>query len=128
MADPATIRATVERYIAAFSANDREGWLDCFAPDGTLEDPVGTEVRTGRRSIGEFFDGAQASADSITMELTGPIRVAGGEAAFPFRISPTIGGALMSMPVIDVMTFDDDGRITSMRAYWDLEDMAPAES
>jgi hypothetical protein len=27
--------------------------------------------------------------------------------------------------VIDVMTFDDDGRITSMWAFWNMADMAP---
>ncbi len=27
------------------------------------------------------------------------------------------------MEVVDVMTFDDDARITSMRAFWSQEDM-----
>jgi steroid delta-isomerase len=29
------------------------------------------------------------------------------------------------MDVIDVMTFDDEGKITSMRAYWNPADMRP---
>jgi len=124
MADNDTIRAKIDEYMAAFSANDRDGWVGSFAPDATLEDPVGTDVRTGHDSIGEFFDTSQASADSIRMALTGPVRIADGQAAFPFEISVTLGGAEMAMPVIDVMTFDDDGLITTMRAFWDISDMS----
>jgi len=42
------------------------------------------------------------------------LNVAGAEAAFHFRV--TTGGRRMD--VIDVMAFDDDAKITSMRAYW----------
>lgn len=38
---------TIERYFAALSAGDREGWLDCFVPEGGLEDPAGTPPRWG---------------------------------------------------------------------------------
>ena len=37
-------------------------------------------------------------------------------AAFPFEIDT--GGFVMQ--VIDVMTFDDDGKIASMTAYWKM--------
>ena len=126
MADAETIRATITRYIAAMSAADRDTWIGCFSPDATLEDPVGSGVVTGSEAIGEFFDNAHAMSDAIAMEATGPIRVAAGEAAWPFRIRTTLGDDQFEMPVIDVMTFDDDGRITSMRAFWDMADMAPA--
>ncbi|MEL7158082.1 MAG: nuclear transport factor 2 family protein [Actinomycetota bacterium] len=127
MADADQIRATIERYMAAMSAGDRDGWVGCFAADGTLEDPVGSDVLTGVEEIGTFFDNAHALADGIEMELTGPVRVAAGEAAFPFRIITTLGADRMVMPVIDVMSFDDDGSITSMRAFWDMADMTPFE-
>ena len=39
----------------------------------------------------------------------------GCEAAFVFAI--TVGGAMRIEP-IEVMTFDGDGMITSMKAYW----------
>ena len=125
MADAETIRDTITRYLAAMSAGDRDTWVGSFAPDATLEDPVGADVVTGTDAIGAFFDNVHDMADGITMEATGPIRVAAGQAAFPFRILTTLGDTQMTMPVIDVMTFDDDGRITSMRAFWDMADMAP---
>lgn len=125
MPTPAAIRATVDSYITAFTDSDRTGWLGCFAPDATLEDPVGTEVRVGRQAIGEFFDSAQGMVESIRMEGTGPVRVAGDEAAFPFQIHTVVGGDRFVLDVIDVMSFDDDARITSMRAFWSFDDMRP---
>jgi steroid delta-isomerase len=124
--DAETIRATITRYMAAMSVGDRNTWVGCFAPDATLEDPVGADVLTGTDAIGEFFDNAHAMADAISMEATGPARVAAGEAAFPFRILTTLGDSRFTMPVVDVMSFDDEGRITSMRAFWDMADMALA--
>ena len=65
-------------------------------------------------------------ADSIELRRTGPVRVAAGEAAFPFQARPTIGGTTFRLDIIDVMTFDDDGRIATMRAFWDPAEMSPA--
>ena len=33
----------------------------------------------------------------------------------------------MVVDIIDVMTFDDEGRITSLRAFWDMAEMRPYE-
>ncbi len=125
MPTPDAIRATVDAYVACFT-DDRDGWVGCFAPEATVEDPVGTDVRTGHASIGEFWDLTHAMADAIRIERTGPVRVAGSEAAWPFQIRTTVGDADMLLDVIDVMTFGDDARITSMRAFWDMADLRPA--
>lgn len=112
------IRETVERYLKTFSAGDREGWLDLFTADATIEDPVGSDVCRGRDEIGGFWDRSRAAADHITLRLVqGP----GGndrEAAFAMEAHAELGGATMIVPTIDVMTFADDGRIASQRAFW----------
>ena len=126
MPTPDAIRATVDRYAELFE-NDRAGWVGLFTTDATLEDPVGSEVRTGHVAIGEFWDLAHALADSIRIERTGPVRVAGSEAAWPFRTRTSVGGADMLLDVIDVMTFDDDARISGMRAFWDMADLRAAD-
>jgi steroid Delta-isomerase len=118
MADPATIEQTIERYQAAFSAGDRAGWLGLFADDATLEDPVGTPVRQGREAIGEFFDQMQSMVDRIEMEGC-VTQVCGHEAAFHVTIRAITDQTTLRMDAIDVMTFDDDARITSMRAFFD---------
>ena len=40
---------------------------------------------------------------------------------------PSIGGTTLVVDIIDVMTFDDAGKITTMRAYWDPAEMHPAD-
>lgn len=126
-ADAATIRATVEAYCAAFTRRDRAAYTGLFAEDGWIEDPVGSPRREGREAIGGFFDESSGMADSIELRQTGPVRVAAGEAAFPMQARPEIGGTTFAVDIIDVMTFDDAGRITTMRAFWDPAEMRPAE-
>jgi steroid delta-isomerase len=126
-ADAATIRSAVEAYTGAFSRRDRDGLLGLFTDDAWIEDPVGTPRREGREEIGAFFDEMTALSDATELRLTGPVRAVAGECAFPMQARPTIGGATMVIDIIDVMTFDDDGRITTMRAFWDPADMRPAD-
>ncbi len=126
-ADAATIRATVAAYCAAFTAGDRDAYTGAFTPDAWIEDPVGTPRLEGHDAIGGFFDQSRSLAETIELRQTGPVRVAAGECAFPMQARPNIGGATFVVDIIDVMTFDDDGRITTMRAFWDPAEMRPAD-
>lgn len=125
--DPATIRATVDGYCAAFSSRDRDAYLGLFAADAWIEDPVGSPRVEGHEALGGFFDSTMNMAEAMELRLTGPIRVAAGEAAFPMQARPTVGGMQLMVDIIDVMTFDEAGKITTMRAYWDPAEMRPAE-
>lgn len=132
MPDAAQIRAHVDRYVELFSANDREGWLDLFAADATMEDPVGTPVKEGRDAIGAFYDESHGMVDTLRLVLTGPVRVAAGEAAFPMQARPIMGDTEFVVEIIDAMTFadadnDTGALITSMRAFWDPAEMRPAD-
>ena len=126
-ADAAAIRATIDRYTASFGARDKDALLACFVEDAWIEDPVGTPRREGHAGIGAFFDETSGMADSIELRRTGPVRVAAGEAAFPMQARPVIGGTTFAVDIIDVMTFDDAGNITTMRAFWDPAEMGPAQ-
>jgi steroid Delta-isomerase len=126
-ADAATIRSTVQAYCDAFTKRDRAAYVGLFADDAWIEDPVGTPRREGHDGIGAFFDESSGMADSIELRLTGPVRVAAGECAFPMQARPTMGGAVFCVDIIDVMTFADDGKITTMRAFWDPTEMRAAE-
>jgi steroid delta-isomerase len=125
-ADAATIRATVDASCAAFTAGDQAAYVGLFTPDAWIEDPVGTPRYEGAEAIGGFFAQSSGLADSIELRLTGPVRVAAGECAFPMQARPMMGGATFCVDIIDVMTFDDAGKITTMRAFWDPAEMRPA--
>ena len=126
-ADAVTIRAAVDAYCAAFSAGDREAYVGLFAADAWVEDPVGTPRHDGHAAIGTFFENARGMAETIELRLTGPVRVAAGECAFPMQARPLLGDTTFAVDIIDVMTFDDGGKITTMRAFWDPAEMHPAE-
>jgi steroid delta-isomerase len=124
MATPDEIRATIGQYPERFSANDREGWLDLFAEDATFEDPVGSDVRRSREEIGGFWDFAHSLADAIELRVA-KFSVIGHEAAVPLTVISDFGDQRFAIDVIDVMTFSDDARIQTFRAYWDAADGYP---
>ena len=126
-ADAATIRATVDAYRAAFTAGDEAAYVGLFADGAWVEDPVGTPRHEGPDAIAAFFAQSSSLADSIELRATGPVRVAGGECAFPMQARPVIGGDTYAVDIIDVMTFDATGKITSLRAFWDANEMHPAD-
>jgi steroid delta-isomerase len=124
-ATPEQIRATIDRYVAAFGNGDKDGYLSLFSPDATVEDPVGSDVCRGPVEIAGFWDGVRNLTPTIHLQLVGSPRVAGGAAAFAMQALPELGDTKMVVDIIDVMTFDDDGRITSLQAFWDMAEMRP---
>jgi steroid delta-isomerase len=126
MADQSPIDATIDAYLAAFGADDRAAYLACFADDAWIEDPVGSPRREGIDDIGAFWDETHALPDALELRA-GDLRVViGHEAAFTFQARPTVGGQTYVLDIIDHMTFDDSGRITSLRAFFDPASMRPA--
>lgn len=123
MTDADHIRGVFERYVKHLSAGDVEGVVAMYHDDATVEDPIGSEPHRGREAIRRFY---AASAGHFAMKLTGPVRVAGHEAAAPMRVLLGPEGARKAIDVIDLMTFDEGGAITSMRAFWSPDDIRPA--
>jgi steroid delta-isomerase len=121
-----SIMTTIDTYIATFSATDREGWLECFAEGAWIEDPVGTARREGLEAIGDFWDETHAIPDSIELRLGDLSVVIGQEAAFTLEARPNLGGETYTFDVIDHMSFDTEGKITSNRTFYDAATMRPA--
>ena len=123
MPSPDEIRAVVDEYVAASNRNDKTAVLELFAPDAVWHDPVGQPPHTGRDEIALFFDQARTLADQIEMVPSGApdhVIVCGNEAVLRFEVHATIGESTMVMDVIEVFALDEDARIASARAYWDM--------
>ncbi len=118
MPDAHAIRATVERYVKLINDGDAEGIVALYAEDGWLEDPVGGTVTRGRAALGEWY---RRTAGSVKLALSGPIRVAGREAAFPMLGTLGTDDDPSCLDIVDVMSVDDAGRIASVRAFWSLD-------
>ena len=120
-ASPEKIREVIEQYVARVATGTTEQVLELYAEGATVEDPVGTEVLTTRDAIREFYSGLEG------LEQPGEVlsaRIAGGQAAFMFELRTKAGEQTYTLAPIDVMTFDDDGKITTMKAYWSDADMS----
>ncbi|MGY4711245.1 nuclear transport factor 2 family protein [Mycolicibacterium sp. CBM1] len=118
MSDALDVEALVRRYLNTVAAGNAADVAALYAEDATLEDPVGGgEVHIGRHAIEGFYkavEGAPVEAELLTF------RSGGQEAAFLFAL--TVAGA-MRIEVIEVMTFDGEGQVTSMKAYWGPENV-----
>ncbi|SDH70649.1 nuclear transport factor 2 family protein [Pseudomonas panipatensis] len=116
--DTQLIRRRMARYVEMVDAGDIDGILGLYADDAVIEDPVGTPALVGLQAIARFYREGLGRTEA-SAQLTGPVRVAGnGCAAMPMRVDLMWNGEPCSLHVIDVMEFDDKGRIRSMKAYW----------
>lgn len=116
------IRDLLERYTACVTAGDVGGIVALYAPEATAEIPVGGPVHRGIDAIHRFYTDNEL-AESLT--LTGPVRVAGFEAAAPMQAIVVRDGTKLRVDVIDVVQVGEDGLLRSMRAYFDLEGASP---
>ena len=115
------IREVIEQYVASVATGTTDEVMELYAEGATVEDPVGTEVRTTRESIREFYtavEGLEQAGEVLS------VRIADGQAAFLFELRTRAGDQTYTLAPIDVMTFDDEGLITSMRAYWSNADLS----
>ena len=122
MTDATQMKAVVEAYTERHSKGDVDGIVALFADDAMAWDPVGSDPHVGAEGVRAFFAGTHAMVDSLTLQITGPIRCASQFAAFPMTATTVMGDTRLEIDIIDVMTFDEEGRITEMKAYWNMDD------
>jgi steroid delta-isomerase len=123
--DPDAVRSVVDEYLRAGREGDREAWLGLFADEATLEDPVGTDVVRGKDELAAFYDKTMGSTEGLDNELH-ELRVAGDTAAFLFTLRIDWRGRRYEVSPIDVLEFDEAGKIIRMRAHWATSDMKEA--
>jgi steroid Delta-isomerase len=114
------IAQTVNRYLELLSTGTADDIVALYTSDATIEDPIGSDVRRGQGAIHEFYAGFQdAPKQTELVEL----RAGGDEAAFLWRLTLDAGDNRTQIAPISHMTFDDDAKITSMRAFWSPSDV-----
>jgi len=113
------IAQTVNRYLELVANGKADDVLTLYAADATIEDPVGSDLRRGQDAIHEFYAGFQDA--KIATELA-ELRIAGTEAAFLWHLTLDAGDSRSRLSPISTMTFDEDAKITSMRAFWSPSD------
>jgi steroid delta-isomerase len=110
------ITKAVHKYLSSFEKKDLDGIMSIYADQCWIEDPVGSERKVGRDAIRGFYElGVNIG---VKMTLESEIRIAGNEAAFAFRLEADTPDGKLTVRPIDVMVFNDEGKVTSMRAFF----------
>lgn len=114
-----TIQTHIQQdFTAIRSANKVEGTIACFAEDSTSYEPVGGPTLQGHAGLRQFFQGI---ADLFAeVELTEDfISINGNEAAVKWT-GRGVGknGRTVTFEDIDLFEFNAEGKIQSLRAYW----------
>lgn len=125
MANEEHIRSVIESYAAAHSRSDAAAIGQLFAADAVVTDPVDQPSHVGREDIVKFFAMTHQIGDGLDLRITGPIRAVGKFGAVPLQAVTTVGEDRFVVDIIDVFTFDEDGLICDMKAYWSSGDVRP---
>ncbi|WP_339321011.1 nuclear transport factor 2 family protein [Paenibacillus sp. FSL W8-0194] len=116
------IKTAMQNYIDCFNRDDLEGILSLYAEDAVVEDPAGSEPVRGKAAIAEFYRKVVNGSTRIRREE--PIRGSHEHSgAMAVHIETTVEGATIVIHVIELMTFNEEGLITGMKAYWGQSDI-----
>jgi steroid delta-isomerase len=118
MATEDQMRTAFEQYVERLSAGDGDAVAALYADDAWMEDPIGSPRKEGRAAIAEFYRAAIERA-APQVRLSGPVCTSSVDAAAaPLQSRSTFNGVPSVIDIIDIFTFDDEGRITTMRAIF----------
>lgn len=127
MSDEHPARAASRRSMEAVVAGDKDAWLENFADDAIVEDPIGASPldpegrgHRGKEAIAGFWD-ANIGPNKVSFDIAASY-VAGNEVA-------NVGSIITTFPDLSQVVVEgvfcyrvgDDGRLSSLRTYWELE-------
>jgi steroid delta-isomerase len=122
-----TARDAAIRSIAAVEQGDREAWLANFRPDALVQDPVGISPldpeghgHQGIEAIAAFYDNVIAPNDirfCIRQSFA-----CGNECANVGTITTKGEGFVGRTELVMVYKVDEQGKVLSLRAFWEFDD------
>ena len=117
---PEQIEALVTEVFEKFAAFDAQGTAALYAPDGTIEDPVGTPPVQGTQAIIAYLETFPTILNEIRVQSF-DVTVAGQEAAIKWRLRfKTKTGNVFFVDGIGILKINEQGKIQSDREYFDL--------
>jgi ketosteroid isomerase-like protein len=117
---PEQIEAIAADVFNKFAALDAHGTAALFAPNGTIEDPVGTTPVQGTQAIIAYLETFPTILDEIRIQSF-DVTVAGQEAAIKWRLRfKTKTGNVFFVDGIGILKINEDGKVQSDREYFDL--------
>ena len=126
--DPHPARLASQRSYSAVAKGDLAEWLTVYAEDAVIEDPVGPSMwdeegkgHRGHEGISAFWKLAIEPIDTFEFTINDSF-ANGNSCANIGRIKTSFAdGSHTTTDLIMVYTIHDDGRVASMKAYWELD-------
>jgi len=113
----------------AAMAGNKEAWLDLFADDAIVEDPIGPshfdpegKGHRGRDEISAFWDKAIAP-NKLEFNFVDTFGC-GNEEANVGSIVITTGGYQVTTEGVFTYRVNDEGKLVALRAYWEVDRVA----
>ena len=120
------IQQVYDRYLDALVRHDLDGVMAMFAADAVLHDPVDGPVREGLDAIREYFAGGINGMRSCRLACPVHISADCRHAAVSAYSEVELGEGISIIETTDVLTFDEDGKVSTMTAYWGPTNVHPA--
>jgi len=109
-------------------AKDKQKWLDLFAEDAIVQDPIGKspldpigDGHKGKEAIEKFYDTVIANGN-IEFNILESIPCADECANFA-QIINVVGDVKIETKMIVIYRVNSNDKIVSLRAFWDYEKM-----
>ncbi|MCW2752860.1 MAG: hypothetical protein JWQ32_271 [Marmoricola sp.] len=126
--EPHPARVAQQAALRCAIAGDRQGWLDLWAADCEIHDPVGPSMfdasgtgHHGPDGIAHFWDVAIAPVERFDVEVRTSYACGDSSAQEATFTTTFPDGTRAAVDLVTVYRVDDIGLITSMRAYWELD-------
>jgi hypothetical protein len=123
--------AIVQQSPNMVKAHNKNGWIELFSSDGTVEDPVGPAIHRGAVALGKFWDAFIGSSlvtfdvkrDFIDEKSKRVIRIVDIHAAMKdFNYQR---GMIQPAHLIYQVASDNSNLVTSMQAHWEVARSKP---
>ncbi|HUH37467.1 MAG TPA: SgcJ/EcaC family oxidoreductase [Spongiibacteraceae bacterium] len=126
---PQDVKAVIEKYIAAWTNNDRALLLSIFAEDASWVDPVGTPAFVGHEGIAKFWDFAHQDTSRSLTPVPHQIIACANEGILRFTMQVRLKGENkgLDLSVVDHFVINPQGKIQSAKAFWDETCVAAPE-
>ncbi len=108
---------------------DKAEWLDLFADDAVIEDPIGKSPldpegkgHRGKAAIGAFWDTAVAPIE-IRLDIERSYATGNEVANVGTITTRTADGTTARVEGVFTYRVNDAGKLTALRAYWEFDKM-----
>jgi steroid delta-isomerase len=113
------LKKTLDTYFAAIAARNPERIASVFAPNGEIEDPVGSPIGHGQDEIaGLFASGVAALASYVEIKVLAALPSGNSIAAHWTMTARGKTGREVKAEGIDVLQVDAQGLIVRAEGYW----------